>query len=109
MTLFEEAGAQAKVSSIHVNGWFGDYDKLSMTKRMLADHFALSLEEMRARAIFVGDSPNDSPMFAFFPYSVGVANVQAFAGRLPAEPAYVAQAAGGQGFAEIAEALLSAR
>ena len=29
--LFEAAGAKAKVSSIHVNGWFGDYDKLAMT------------------------------------------------------------------------------
>ena len=87
LALFEEAGAQAKVSS---------------------DRFALSPEAMRAQAIFVGDSPNDAPMFAFFPNSVGVANVRAFAGRLAAEPAYVTHAAGGQGFAELAEALLSA-
>ena len=109
VTLFEEAGAQAKVSSIHVNGWFGDYDKLSMTQRMLAEQFALQPDEMRDRALFVGDSPNDAPMFAYFPHSVGVANVRAFAGRMAAEPAYVAGAAGGQGFAEVADALLAAR
>ena len=26
--IFEAAGATAKISSIHVNGWFGNYDKL---------------------------------------------------------------------------------
>jgi HAD superfamily hydrolase (TIGR01484 family) len=107
--LFEEAGAQAKVSSIHVNGWFGDYDKLSMTKRILKEQFDLRSEAMRERAIFVGDSPNDAPMFSYFPHSVGVANVRAFAARMTAEPAYVARAAGGQGFAEVADALLTAR
>src|SRR5262245_35310547 len=29
-TLMREAGLTAKVSSIHVNGWFGSYDKLAM-------------------------------------------------------------------------------
>ena len=37
VTIFEDFGATAKISSIHVNGWFGDYDKLSMTKRIMAD------------------------------------------------------------------------
>ena len=109
VALFEEAGAQAKVSSIHVNGWFGDYDKLSMTKRALEEQFGLGAEEIRARALFVGDSPNDAPMFAYFPSAVGVANVRAFAGRMAAEPAYVTEAAGGLGFAELADALLEAR
>jgi HAD superfamily hydrolase (TIGR01484 family) len=109
VTLFEEAGAQAKVSSIHVNGWFGDYDKLSMTRRVLEEQFALGPEEMRRRAIFVGDSPNDAPMFSYFPNSVGVANVRAFAGQMTAEPAYIARAAGAHGFAEVADALLSVR
>jgi HAD superfamily hydrolase (TIGR01484 family) len=107
--LFEEAGAQAKVSSIHVNGWFGDYDKLSMTRRVLEEQFALGPERMRDRAMFVGDSPNDAPMFSYFPHSVGVANVREFAGRMAAEPAYITRAAGAQGFAEAADAVLSTR
>ena len=28
--IFKRMGAKAKVSSIHVNGWFGDYDKLAI-------------------------------------------------------------------------------
>jgi len=107
--LFEDAGAQAKVSSIHVNGWFGDYDKLSMTRRVLKEQFGLDSEEARHCALFVGDSPNDAPMFSYFPNSVGVANVREFAGQMAAEPAYIARAAGALGFAEVAEALLSTR
>jgi hydroxymethylpyrimidine pyrophosphatase-like HAD family hydrolase len=60
----------------------------------------------RTAAIYIGDSPNDASMFAFFPNSVGVANVRRFAGRLPAEPKYVTNAAFGAGFAELAQHLL---
>jgi HAD superfamily hydrolase (TIGR01484 family) len=33
--IMEGEGLTAKVSSIHVNGWFGGYDKLSTTKLMM--------------------------------------------------------------------------
>lgn len=107
----EGAGMRAKVSSIHVNGWFGDYDKLSTTRRMLAEEFDVSLEAEaeRQRWVFVGDSPNDVPMFGFFPNSVGVANVLDFADRLEAKPAWITGARSGAGFVELSEALLAAR
>lgn len=107
--LMREAGLTAKVSSIHVNGWFGDYDKLGMTQSLFAECFGVNLAERREEFAFVGDSPNDSPLFGFFPNSVGVANVRAFAGRLAAEPAYVTQALSGAGFCELAEVLLKDR
>ncbi len=106
--LFEQAGATAKVSSIHVNGWFGAYDKLGMTRAFLAECFSIDLDARRDSFVFAGDSPNDAPMFGFFPYSVGVANVRDFAGRLDAEPAYVTEARAGAGFVELADALLAA-
>jgi HAD superfamily hydrolase (TIGR01484 family) len=109
VAIFEAAGAHAKVSSIHVNGWFGDYDKLTMTRRMFDESFGVDLDAVRDATVFVGDSPNDAPMFAYFPDAVGVANVADFAGRLDAEPAWVTRARGGHGFAELAEALLAAR
>ncbi len=107
----ETAGMRAKVSSIHVNGWFGDYDKLSTTKRLLVEEFGVSLDssEELERWVFVGDSPNDAPMFWFFPNSVGVANVMDFADRLEVRPAYVTQARAGAGFVEVCEALLAGR
>ncbi|MCX7150927.1 MAG: HAD hydrolase family protein [Rhodocyclales bacterium] len=107
----EAAGMRAKISSIHVNGWFGDYDKLSTTRRMLAEEFGISLdtETERQRWVFVGDSPNDVPMFGFFPNSVGVANVHDFADRLEAKPAWVTRTRAGAGFVELSEALLTSR
>ena len=107
--LFEQAGAQAKISSIHVNGWFGDWDKLTMTRRLLAEVFGMDLDAMASRIVFSGDSPNDAPMFAYFPHAVGVANVLDFAGELEADPAWVTPSRGGAGFVELAEFLLQAR
>jgi 3-deoxy-D-manno-octulosonate 8-phosphate phosphatase KdsC-like HAD superfamily phosphatase len=109
VAMFGEAGATAKVSSIHVNGWFGSYDKLGMTRLLLQECFAIDLDARREDFVFAGDSPNDAPMFAFFPNAVGVANVAAFADRLAALPAYVTPSRCGAGFVELADALLAAR
>ena len=104
--LMEAEGLTAKVSSIHVNGWFGRYDKLAMAKTLLAESFGIDLESQRERFVFVGDSPNDAPMFTYFPVSVGVANVRAFVDRIETLPAYVTQRESGAGFAELAQFLL---
>jgi HAD superfamily hydrolase (TIGR01484 family) len=109
VSLFEEAGAVAKISSIHVNGWFGHYDKLSMARLFAGDVLGLDLDQARQRFVFAGDSPNDAPLFGFFPYAAGVANVLDFAGRMAAEPAFVATARGGAGFVEIADTILRHR
>jgi hydroxymethylpyrimidine pyrophosphatase-like HAD family hydrolase len=105
--LMRRAGLHAKVSSIHVNGWFGDYDKLTMARQLFAEAFGLDLDRARAEVAYVGDSPNDAPMFEYFPRSVGVANVRRFAGRMTAYPAYVTQAEAGAGFAEVAAHLIA--
>jgi HAD superfamily hydrolase (TIGR01484 family) len=107
--LFEADGAVAKISSIHVNGWFGDYDKLTMTRRFAADILGLDLDAAKQTCAFAGDSPNDAPMFGFFPNSCGVANVLDFKDELAADPTYVTCAMGGHGFVELAERLLAAR
>ena len=106
---FAAAGATAKISSIHVNGWFGAYDKLTMTRRMLAEAFAIDIDRDRDAVVFVGDSPNDAPMFGHFTKSVGVANVTEHTDRCEAVPVYVTSAARGQGFAELAAAVLRSR
>ena len=63
VTLMQAAGLTAKVSSIHVNGWFGEYDKLSMTRTLMRECFELDLDARKDEFVFVGDSPNDAPMF----------------------------------------------
>lgn len=107
--IFEEEGAVAKVSSIHVNGWFGDYDKLSMSRRFTTEVLGFDMDTYKDRVVFCGDSPNDAPMFGFFPNSCGVANVLDFAGQLEAEPRWITTQKGGAGFVEIADVLLRAR
>lgn len=109
VSLFEDAGAQAKVSSIHVNGWFGDYDKLTMTGAFFSETCDTDLRSDTDTIVFVGDSPNDAPMFAHFPKSVGVANVMDMADQMTNLPGYVTRQRGGEGFAEFADALLRTR
>ena len=107
--LFEAAGATAKVSSIHVNGWFGDHDKLSTARLFVRDVLGYELDDVRDRTLFVGDSPNDAPMFAYFPLACGVANVLDFRNSFTHLPAFISPERGGRGFVRIAQAILSAR
>ena len=109
VALMEAEGMTAKASSIHVNGWFGGYDKLSTSKLMMREEFGIDLERDREHYVFAGDSPNDQPMFAFFPNAVGVANVQDMAELMTQLPAFVTKSPGSQGFAELAKALVDAR
>ena len=104
--LFEEAGARAKISSIHVNGWFGQYDKLTMTKLFFEEIFNDDLEAVKEDVIFIGDSPNDVPMFQYFTHSVGVANILQFENKIRHEPTWITREAGGFGFAEMVDELL---
>ena len=99
-------GLSAKISSIHVNAWAGSYDKLGMTRLLARERFGVDLDAVRNDYVFIGDSPNDAPMFGYFANSVGVANIARFAGRLQAAPAYVTRDAGGAGFAELVDHLL---
>jgi HAD superfamily hydrolase (TIGR01484 family) len=106
VSMMEQEGMTAKVSSIHVNGWFGEYDKLAMTKTLFAEAFGEDLDAERERYVFAGDSPNDAPMFAYFPNAVGVANVAPFLDRIATPPAYVTSREAGAGFVELVDFLL---
>ena len=106
VAMMEAEGMTAKISSIHVNGWFGTYDKLAMTRTLLAEVHGISLDEARDEFVFAGDSPNDAPMFAYFPNAVGVANLRRFLDRVQALPAYITMAEAGAGFTELADFLL---
>ncbi len=105
-TLMEQHGMTANISSIHVNGWFGRYDKLSTTRLMLRDVFNIDIDAQKHECIFIGDSPNDQPMFRFFLHSVGVANVRDFVWQLTDPPCYVTDARCGSGFVEMVNTLL---
>ena len=109
VAMLADAGLSTAVSSIHVHGWFGTHDKLTTSQRLFASAFGIDLAAAREHYTYVGDAPNDAPMFAFFPYAVGVANVRRFLDRIATPPAYVTEGEAGDGFAELARLLLDAR
>jgi HAD superfamily hydrolase (TIGR01484 family) len=106
--VFRAGGAAAKVSSIHVNAWIGEWDKLSGLRHLFASLWQ-PLDEVLDQVAFLGDSPNDAPLFGAVPLSVGVANVAPFLPGIAAPPAFVTVGAGGAGFCEFTEALLAAK
>ena len=105
--LFEQSGATAKISSIHVNGWFGNYDKLSMTQQMFKEIFEVNLDQIKNQVMYFGDSPNDAPLFEFFAHSVAVANLRKFEHLITVKPHWITEKEGGYGFAEMVDYLLA--
>lgn len=106
---FHKNGAQAKVSSIHVNAWFGEHNKLTMSLRMMQELFGIDGHHSNSEIAYVGDSPNDAPMYAHFSNGIGVANLLPFASLMSDLPRYITKGEGGIGFAEFSDALLGAR
>ena len=107
--VMRSAGMTATVSSIHINGWFGEHHKLSGARWITQLLQKISIDDELARWVYVGDSTNDQSMFGHFPLSVGVANLMRFKDELTVWPAFLTQAERGAGFAEVARALLAAR
>lgn len=106
---FTDAGAQAKISSIHVNAWFGAHDKYSCCKLLLKNLFQEEFETEKDNYLYFGDSPNDEPLFREFTHTVGVANVAEFLPRMKYHPSFITKKPGGHGFAEAAKWILSNR
>jgi HAD superfamily hydrolase (TIGR01484 family) len=108
IALMQDAGMTATVSSIHINGWFGEHNKLEGARWILHKLFGRDLDAELDRWVYVGDSLNDQLMFAHFPHSVGVANIRRFEAELGHKPRYITQQARGAGFAEVAGAIVHA-
>ena len=106
---FEAAGAQSKISSIHVNSWFGSHDKYSCCRLLLKELYGESFDQEREHYLYFGDSPNDEPLFREFHFTVGVANVRAFLPRMKHHPAFITKKEGGHGFAEAVRWILKQR
>ena len=96
------AGFSAKMSSIHINVWQGNYTKSSTALAWLNTH---NID--REQSIFIGDSPNDESMFEQFPNSVGVANIIPYLSELTISPTYLTSLPGGFGFNQLSNSLLA--
>jgi len=105
--IMRNAGMNATVSSIHINGWFGAHNKLEGARWIVRELFGRNLDTEIDRWVYVGDSTNDQLMFEHFPHSVGVANIARFVPQLTHLPRYVTQGERGAGFAELVQVILS--
>jgi hydroxymethylpyrimidine pyrophosphatase-like HAD family hydrolase len=104
-----EEGATYKVSSIHVNCWYGDHNKVACLKRFLQDFASQSFEAAQSSIVFVGDSPNDEPMFQELEHSIAVANIKHFLSDLQYYPTYITTQEAAEGFTEAVEVILRKR
>ncbi len=105
--LMRSEGMNATVSSIHINGWFGEHHKLSGAQWIVRQLWGRALDAETARWVYVGDSTNDQVMFEHFACSVGVANIRRFEAQLTHRPRYITPSERGAGFAELTRHLLS--
>jgi HAD superfamily hydrolase (TIGR01484 family) len=108
--IIEEEGATYKISSIHINCWYGSFDKVSGVSRFLADRGRdLGSEQVQDGIAFIGDSPNDEPLFAAVRHSIAVANISTFLVRLSHVPAYITEKESAEGFSEAVQTILKKR
>jgi HAD superfamily hydrolase (TIGR01484 family) len=111
MELCRDAGAIYKLSSIHLNIWYGDYTKRKAVESWLFTGAAGApfTPPSPDQWIYAGDSPNDVPAFELFGLSVGVANIAPYLKTIECHPTWVTNGEGGDGFTELADALLAAK
>lgn len=109
LAIMRAEGMNATVSSIHINGWYGDHNKLAGARWVVRQLLDRDLDAELERWVYVGDSTNDVLMFEHFPHGIGVANIRRFEAQLAHKPRYVTEGERGAGFAEVARAILAVR
>jgi hypothetical protein len=107
--ILENEGVQFKVSSIHVNFWTGHFDKMTGVRLFLSEQEGRSFSSIADTSIFIGDSPNDEPLFAQFAHTIAVGNLRNFLSRLSCLPEYITKADSAEGFQEAARVILAKR
>ncbi|MEG0538430.1 MAG: HAD family hydrolase, partial [Comamonas sp.] len=107
VAIMKAAGMNATVSSIHINGWFGEHNKLEGARWIVRELFDLDLDATLGQWVYIGDSTNDQLMFQNVPLSVGVANIARFVPQLQHLPRYVTEAERGDGFVQLVDHLLN--
>lgn len=107
--LMRGEGMHATVSSIHINGWYGEHNKLEGARWIMRALWGRELDVELPHWAYVGDSTNDQLMFQAFPHSIGVANIARFVPHLTQLPRYVTASERGAGFAEVVRSVLEAR
>jgi hydroxymethylpyrimidine pyrophosphatase-like HAD family hydrolase len=105
----EAAGGRWSRSSVHLHATFDVDDKASGAIRFCQRELGEEAGSAVVRFAFIGDSYNDGSCFSAFRTTFGVANVRSSIARLSVPPRYVAAREMGEGFAEVAQAILRKR
>jgi len=108
VAIMEAEGMHTTVSSIHIHGCFGLFNKWQGACWIAQELLGMSLPSDKARWAFTGDSGNDVAMFEHLDNSIGVANLLPSVHRLSHLPRFITPSARGAGFAEVAAAILQA-
>ena len=103
--LIDDHGLKTAESSVHVHAIAGHWNKVEGLRRGWKARTGTPLNP--EQWAFIGDSPNDQEAFAYFPVSVGVANVQTHLDHLKHPPRYVTNDSHGKGFAELIDFLVA--
>jgi HAD superfamily hydrolase (TIGR01484 family) len=107
--LCHQFGAETAVSSIHVNAWFGQYDKKRGALSFFQDVLGLDEFTFKKVCCYCGDAPNDQVMFSYLPLTFGVGNVREHIAAFKDLPSFISQDKYGKGFSQIASALIAAK
>ena len=104
-----DAGARWVKSSVHLHATFDTDDKATGAARFCVHELGEDAGALSSRWAFAGDSANDAACFAALRHTFGVANVRAHVSQMSIPPRWVASRPMGEGFAEIAAAILKKR
>jgi HAD superfamily hydrolase (TIGR01484 family) len=109
MTAMRKAGLNVAVNNLWILGWIGAYDKLAMARRVMTDVYGVNIDADRDAVLYCGDSTNDAPMFGFFRQTVGVSSVRRYLPEIPIPPNWITKGPGGDGFVEVADAVIAGK
>jgi hypothetical protein len=109
VSALRDTGADVTINNWWILGWLGGYDKLAMTRRVMADSFGIRIDADRDAILYCGDSTNDAPMFEFFRHTVGVSTVRHYLADIPTPPTWITKGPGGDGFVEAADAVIAGK
>ncbi|MDV7105567.1 HAD-IIB family hydrolase [Vibrio sp. TH_r3] len=108
LDLIHSEGIRATASSIHINIWKGEHDKKHGALLWLDRHYPhWTLDRIKQKCAYIGDSLNDDAMFGFFNNTIAVANIAPYLEKLQNRPNKVLSLPGGEGFAEWVDEILS--
>lgn len=107
--IISEEGGTYKISDIHINCWYGSFNKINGVKEFIQKVYHTDFSLMIKNATYIGDSPNDEPIFRVFPVTIAVANLKNFIDEISYFPNYITHEESAYGFSEAVKVILKKR